>query len=225
MAKLTSPRDIKNELRSACSTSVNELLYNFIGLDALHDADERDLLEYIKSVEVKSVHPEVYQQQFFVMWQCNGETIISFTARLKSQAMLCDSKRNCDCIHHNCTCNYGEDIIKSQLIAGINNHMHQSKVLSEMSTLPILTALLERLLTLESTEKASSHFRPSPDFQTTSQVAPLKSTYQRNKFNLRQPQRNPGRKTETPAATTSSPHCRNCRGCGCPSPKWSQTMP
>ena len=150
-----------------------------ISPDALHDADERDLLEYIKSVAVKSVHPEVYQQQFFVMRQGN-----SFTARLKSQAMLCDFKRNCDCIHHNCTFNYAEDIIKLQLIAGINNHMHQSKVFSEMSTLQTLLTLLERLLTLESTEKASSHFRPSPDFQTASQVAPLKSTYQRNKFNL-----------------------------------------
>ena len=67
MAKLTSPRDIKNELRSACSASVNDLLYNFIGPDALHDADERDLLEYFKSVAVTSVHPEVYRHQFFVM--------------------------------------------------------------------------------------------------------------------------------------------------------------
>jgi len=90
MAGLTAAGEIRNELRSACSPSVNELLFNFVGPDALRVASERELLDYIKSVAVKSVHPEVYRQQFFVMRQSDGESITSFIARLNSQAMLCD---------------------------------------------------------------------------------------------------------------------------------------
>lgn len=65
MAKLTGAREIKNELRSAYSPAVNEMLFNFVGPDALENAGEEELLKYIKSVAVKAVHPEVYSISLF----------------------------------------------------------------------------------------------------------------------------------------------------------------
>lgn len=111
MTQLNDPTEIRNELRSACNSSVNEMLFNFIGPDALHNATEEQLLEYIKSVAVKTVHPEVYRQQFFVMRQSDGETITSFISRLKSQAMLCIFEKQCGCSKQQC--------MTSQIIVGL----------------------------------------------------------------------------------------------------------
>ena len=57
MAKLSDAKEIRNELRSACSSTVNEYLYNFVGPDKLDNATEAEMLEFIKSVAVKTVHP------------------------------------------------------------------------------------------------------------------------------------------------------------------------
>lgn len=171
MTQLNDPTEIRNELRSACNSSVNEMLFNFIGPDALHNATEEQLLEYIKSVAVKTVHPEVYRQQFFVMRQSDGETITSFISRLKSQAMLCAF----NCGNQQCTMSFSEDMIKSQIIAGLRDTSHQSKILAEITSLPTLNDLTRRLLTLESTARASNHFRPAE----ITQVAQFKSASSR----------------------------------------------
>jgi hypothetical protein len=208
MGKLQDLNDIRNELRSSCSSSVNEMLFNFVGPEALKTATEDQLLQYIKSVAVKTVHPEVYRQQFFAMRQSDGESITCFISRLKSQAMLCDFKRKCDCDDRNCcTTSYSEDMIISQLIAGIYNASHQNRVLSEVSALKTLSQVIDRLLILESTARASSHFQPEDLF--TSRITPVKSDYQKNKYaSLRTP--------TTPAArkTSNSVQPPKCRGCG-----------
>ena len=215
MAKLNNLNDIRNELRSTCSSSVNEMLFNFVGPDSLKNADEEQLLRFIKSVAVKSVHPEVYRQQFFVMTQSDGETITCFISRLKSQAMLCDFRRKCDCTGEHCLTSYSEDMIRSQLIAGVRNASHQCKVLSEMQSLKTLQQLTERLLTLESTEKASSHFRPTYDLPGDSRMAPIKSEYQRRKSSQ------PIRPTQHSKPNQILPKTQQtpCRGCGRP---WHQ---
>ena len=175
MTSLQNPNEIRNELRSSCSTAVNELLFNFVGPAQLNAATEAELLDHIKSVAVKTVHPEVYRQQFFRIKQSDGENITHFVSRLKSQAMLCDFVRKCD--NGQCDTSYSSNMIISQLIAGLYNQSHQSKVLSEVSTLKTLEQLVERLLVLESTANAASHFQP----QSTSDVCPIKSEYQRGK--------------------------------------------
>lgn len=207
MAALRNPNEIRNELRSACSSSVNEMLFNFVGPDALQGATEEQLLSFIKSVAVKSIHPEVYRQQFFQMRQGDGETITTFVSRLKSQAMLCNFKRKCDCTTAHCNTTYSEDMIKSQVIAGLRDVSHQSKVLTEVSALPTLQALIERLLTLESTARATNHFQPSDSSSTSA----IKSDYQKSKFH----------KQATPPSTSagrnnkSKPQPLNkCKGCG-----------
>lgn len=215
MAKLDTLVEIRNDLRSACSSSVNEMLFNFVGPDALNSASEAQLLAYIKSVAVKSIHPEVYRQQFFAMRQSDGESITCFISRLKSQAMLCDFKRNCDCNTDHCITSYSEDMIKSQVIAGLRNASHQNKILSEVSSFPTLQALTERLLILESTAKATSHFQPptAPDY-----VAPIRSEYQRSKTIPRTPPSpQPPQPPTKDGNNGNRPPGRNqqkCRGCG-----------
>ena len=176
MAKITLRNDIRNELRSTCTQKVNEMLFNFVGPDALNTADEDDLLAYIKSVAVKVVHPEVYRQQFFVLKQSDGESITSFISRLKAQAMLCAFVSNGSCHNPACKTSYSEDMIRSQLIAGIRSSAYQSKVLSEITILQTLEQLTTRLLALEASERASSQFRSPFDTINGSEVAPIQST-------------------------------------------------
>lgn len=203
MASLSSEQDIRNELRAACSQKVNEMLFNFIGPDTLRTASENDLLGFIKSVAVKTVHPEVYRQHFYKLKQSDGETVTSFISRLKAQAMLCRFNCSGTCGDNGCTPSYADEMIRSQLIAGLRNSSHQLKVLSEMEILTTLSQLTTRLLTLESTQHASSEFQPSQ--QSTSDVSALKS--------------------KSPSRPTTSNN-KTCVGCGKPyHPKGRSTCP
>lgn len=175
MAKLNNQAEIRNELRSTCSSKVNEMLFNFVGPEVLSTASEADLLKFIKSVAVKTVHPEVYRQQFFNLRQSDCESVTSFISRLKAQAMLCDFKTNGSCESDDCSPSYASDMIRSQLIAGIRNPTHQSKVLTEIASLQTLEDLTTRLLALEATDRASTQFR-SPFENTPSDVAYVKSS-------------------------------------------------
>lgn len=206
MAGLSNVQDIRNELRAACPQKVHEMLFNFVGPDALQTASESDLLEFVKSVAVKTVHPEVYRQHFYKLQQSDGETVTSFISRLKAQAMLCRFTCSGTCGDDACTPSYAEEMIRSQLIAGLRNSSHQSKVLSEMEILKTLTQLTTRLLTLESTERASSEFR-SPHQKPTSDISALQS-----KQSFRPP--------------SNSSTNKMCAGCGKPfHPKGRSTCP
>jgi hypothetical protein len=229
MATISKPIDIRNELRSSCSSSVNEMLFNFIGPEALNNATEKQLLAYIKSVAVKSIHPEVYRQQFFTMSQSDGETTTCFIARLKAQAMLCAFTRQGSCRNTDCTASYSEDMIRSQLIAGIRNASHQNRVLSEMDSIKTLDQLTTRLLTLESTEKASYHFRPPHNHQQDITIAPIKSDYKARKYATNNPTRNSPQQMTKPIIRQSNRN--SCTGCGRPHhvngrrqcPAWNKT--
>jgi len=174
MTSLTDGTVIRNELRSTCSPKVNELLFNFVGPEVLNTASEENLLKYIKSVAVKVVHPEVYRQQFFNLRQSDCETVTCFISRLKAQTMLCDFKTKGSCNTPDCASSYASDMIRSQLIAGIRNPTHQTKVLTEIATLKTLDDLTSRLFALEATDHASSQFR-SPFENASSDVTPIKS--------------------------------------------------
>jgi len=192
MASLTSTAEIRNELRSTCSSKINEMLFNFVGPNALNQAPEDELLNYIKSVAVKAIHPEVYRQQFFTLRQSDCESITTFISRLKAQAMLCAFNSKGSCNQNNCSVSFSEDMVKSQLIAGLRNPTHQSKVLSEMEVLKTLELVTTRLLALESTERASTHFRPPSDIAAIAH---------------QQSRRDEGRKVD-------STRPKNCSGCG-----------
>ena len=225
MACLTDVVEIRNELRSTCTPKVNEMLFNFVGPDALQNVSEGNLLKFIKSVAVKSVHSEVYRQQFFSLKQNDCESITCYISRLKAQAMLCSFKTKGECGAADCSPSYASDMIRSQLIAGLRNRTHQSKVLSEISTLKTLEQLTTRLLALEVTDRASSQFH-SPFESDTSGVNPVKS----NPYNKTRPDKkkscfgcgksfHPGGRSTCPAWQKTCNKCKKpnhfasvCRG-------------
>lgn len=196
MASLTSASKIRNELCSACSGKINELLFNFASSDALNNATENELTNHIKTVAVRAVHPEVYHQQSFTMRQTDGESVTNFISRPKAQAMLCAFNSKGSCNTAGCTVSFFEDMEKSQLIAGTRNPSHQGNVLLQMEDLKTLVQVTSRLLALESTKRAFTHLCPSnevtPIFQQQRQ-------YKKAKFPPKSPSTKPG---------------TNCMSCG-----------
>lgn len=140
------------------------------------------------------------------MRQSDSETITHFISCLKSQAMICNFPRKCDCENRNCEISYSENMIMSQVIAGLLSTSHRIKILSEMASIETLAEMTDRLLTLEATAQATEHFKPSPVIQ--SDVNAIKSDYQRNKRNdLRQKAQNYNRPSQQNGD-------RKCKGCG-----------
>ena len=106
--------------------------------------------------------------------------------------MLSAFNSNGSCNQNDCSVSFSEDMVKSQLIAGLRNPTHQSKVLSEMEALKTFELVTTSLLALESTARASTHFQPPRE------VAALAH---------QQSRRDEGKRIEPPKP-------KNCSGCG-----------
>ena len=189
MTSITDPNLIRMELRSACSQEVNRLLFEYVGSTSLNVASEEELLAHIRSVSVKDTHKEVHRMHFFRLSQMEG------VARLRSSAVLCQFR--IQCINHEeaTFINYADDMITQQLIAGLRNQQHQSRILSEAATLTTLQHKIDRLQCFESTEQSTGIMQSGvPDTPLTN--APAKSGYKRRQTQHNQQKRYP------------------CKGCG-----------
>ena len=158
MAKLTDIEDIRDNLRQCCSTQLNKRLFDVKGAATLNAASEADLMAWIKEIAVKGVHKEVHRTQFVHCKQKQGECLNSYHGRLQAEAKLCDfrvpapttcSVDTCICANHGMQISYQDDMVATQLIAGLYNSEHQAKVLSESGTLTTLDDKLKRLSILE----------------------------------------------------------------------------
>ncbi|CAE1263626.1 unnamed protein product [Acanthosepion pharaonis] len=58
--QLTDPTKTRNELRSACNSSVNEMLFNFVGPNALNNATEEQLPESVACILSLSLSLSIY---------------------------------------------------------------------------------------------------------------------------------------------------------------------
>jgi len=152
--------------RASCSTDVNRLLFEFVGAQSLDAANENEMLTHIRSVAVKGTHKEVHRMNFSKLNQMEGETISQFVARLKSQASLCQFNITCNAHDPPKKLSYADDMVTQQLIAGLGNQQHQSRVLAEATTLITLAAEIARLHCLESTEESTTQMRNQPANQT-----------------------------------------------------------
>ena len=208
MTGLINADSIRMELRAACSPDVNKLLFEFIGSTTLDTTTEQDLLEHIRSTAVKTTHKEVHRINFSKLMQAEGEAITQFVARLKSQASLCQFNITCPSHNPPVLISYADDMVTQQLMAGLRNPDHQSRVLAESTTLTTLNQKIERLQCLEATEDSTSLMRTTPATTSTASVEAMfqKSQYQRRKktFNQRQPKPTPPK----------FPSRNKCRGCG-----------
>ena len=165
MAKLTAINDVRDNLRQCCATQLNKRLFDVKGPATLNAATEEELLMWIKEIAVKGVHKEVHRTQFVHLKQKQGETINSYYSRLKSESSLCDLRvpapsscadTDCQCANHGLQVSYQDDMVATQLIAGLYNSEHQAKILSESAVLTSLDDKLKRLLVLEKSDTSLS---------------------------------------------------------------------
>ena len=204
-----------SELRESCSPEVNRMLFEFIGADELRKKEltEEALLNNIKSVAVRSIHQEVHRWRFNQIAQCDSEKVTKFVGRLKAQAILCDFNVSCACGKR---VSYAEEMVSQRLTTGVINPEHQSKVLCEAEQLNTLKLKVDKLISLETTDEASSKIRTP----LSSRSNPIKtSQYKRDqKQKLVQPV--VGEDTEmmsrgrTRFRRPPSDRRRRCRGCG-----------
>lgn len=215
------------ELRECCSADVNKLLFEFTGKDELNSNQltEEKLLEYIKSVAVKTIHTEVHRWHFDQKSQESGETVTRYVGRLKAQAALCKYTVRCDCQR---SVSYAEAMISQRLVAGLANSEHQSKVLSEAQELTTLKKKIERLVSLETTDDATSEIRTAatPVKAASSVAAARMSQYKKSKrFQSPEGRYGSGRRFQSPEgkkkANVTFPRKEEqrrrrlrCRGCG-----------
>ena len=229
IAELNGEEETCMELREACSEDVNQHLYQFIGAHELNrdDLTERELLDHIKTVAVKSIHAEVHRWNFNQLTQDEGETITRYVARLKSKASLCDFTVKCSCSRD---VSYSEQMVSQGLLAGLADADHQSRVLSEVQDLPDLKSKVERLVSLETTDAATAEIK-SPLGPTKSEAA--KASEYRKIQRGRSPTRShpsPQRQRRFKRRRFSSPRSgdlnrnRECRGCGNTSHGKEKTM-
>jgi len=209
IADLDGDREICLELRESCSTHVNKLLYEYVGTDELNRdrITEKTMLQHIKSVAVKSVHKEVYRWRYSQLKQEDSEPITKYAGRLKAQAVLCDYKVKCPC-GCNTNVSYANEMISQQLITGLVNPEHQSRVMSEAQDLPELKNKVDRLISLETTDEATSNIRSTTSRSSAAKFSKYKQS-QRAKFVPKDQRRGrtlTGRRDMSPR--------RRCHGCG-----------
>lgn len=193
--------EIRMELRAACSTEVNRMLFEFVGPTTLNVCSEQELLDHIKSVAVKETHHEVHQMTFHSMIQQEGETITHFVARLKAQAFLCKFETTCSCVPPTAV-SYADKMVAQRLLAGLNNVEHKRKILAEAATLTTLDAKIKRLQLLETTEESAGILHNTPPVKP-SEAGAARSQYKKM-------QRGAVVKSDGDNESTEE----KCRGCG-----------
>lgn len=210
MTGLSSEEEIRMELRASCSVDVNKFLFEFVGPTVLNNATEEDLLNHIRKIAVKSTHKEVHRMNFGKMNQSEKETITLYVARLKAKAALCDFNVMCAATDPPTPVSYADQMIAQQMIAGLRNQQHQSKILSEASILTTLQSKIERLQSLETTDESTNEMQGMP-IQPT-QAAAAHSQFKRNK------------KVPTTARNQELTEGKVCNGCGRSSHPAGKTM-
>ena len=207
MIKITSPQDLKMELRASCSDEVDKLLFQYVGATVLDAASEIQLLDHIRSVAVKGIHVDVHRKDFAGLTQGEGELITHYVARLKSRAAMCDFTVKCSCDPVT-TISYADKMVAHQLVVGLQSQEHQSRILSEADTLTTLKDKVDRLQILETTEESATKFKSVSGKQSgeTSSSAAGRSSYQKYR---REKSREQSNNTEKDKSKKSK-----CRGCG-----------
>ena len=177
MSGITDVNQVRNELRAACSQEVNRLLLGLVETSVLATMSEEELLKKIKTLSIQGVHKEVHRHRFSKMEQDEGESITHFVARLKEHAALCDFKVPCQSTTCDCTVSYLEDMGSNQMVSGLCDKEHQTKLLAEATTLTTFQKKFDRLMSLETTDKSLPHLKSDTNIPPLSNTAASKSAY------------------------------------------------
>ena len=94
------------------------------------------------------------------MAQNEGESMTYFLKRLRGQANFCEFNIKCP---EEQTCgqqvDYSEDMVTGQMIAGLANLEHQSRILAEAASLISFEQKFNHLVYLKTTDKSTPHFQ------------------------------------------------------------------
>ena len=211
MAGIEEEKEVCLELRETCSAEVNRLLYQYKGADILNadNLKESDLLEYIKLVAVKSIHKEVHRWHYGQITQMDAEPATQYVGRLKSRASLCGYTVKCSCGRG---VSYAEEMVSQRLVAGLTNSEYQSRILNEAENLPSLKDKVERLISLEATDDATTKIRMPAAASVTG--AARSSAYKNNQQMHTSPSLRGRSQTRIPRSKLVTFRKRRCRGCG-----------
>ena len=131
----------------------------------MNSVTEANLSAWVKEIAVKGVHKEVHRTQFVRLSQKQGQSLNAYYGSLKAEASLCDFRvsapsactdEECTCANHGIQISYTDDMVATQLVAGLYNSDHQIKGLSEFTNFGTLNAKFQRLLVLEKSDTSLS---------------------------------------------------------------------
>ena len=93
--------------------------------------------------------------------QHEGEGLVHFLAKLRSQARFCEFTVQSPSVSCQHVINYSKDLVTGQLITRLANKEQQSKILAEANTLATEEQKFYRLITLETTGTLTPHLKSS----------------------------------------------------------------
>ena len=215
-------KEVCLELMEACSEQVERLLYQVFGAIDVDDKriTEKVMLKYIKKVAVDSLHPQVHRWTYNQLNQMDGEPVMKYVARLKSQATLCKFNVKCSCGEN---VSYSDDMIAQKLTTSLINQEHQAKILTESEQLPELGQKVNRLVSLETTDDAMLKIRNVAKMGAARQSGYKKEMKERERRGSspshrrgrqRDRQDTSQRQREKHDDSYQKPLRKRCRGCG-----------
>jgi hypothetical protein len=220
MTNLTDATVVRDNLRQCCAPSLNKRLFDVHTGAVLDAASETELLSWIKGLAVKGVHKEVHRTQFVNVRQKQGELVNAFYGNLKSKASLCDFRvkapstcgdNACTCVNHGVYVSFQDEMVATQLVAGLYNNDHQLKVLSESGALPTLDSKVKRLLVLESSDASLSSLSGGEAFSNVSSMRKGSGKTSKQWRKERNERRTDGWKAADKAAGETMPLCQECK--------------
>ena len=152
---------IRSELLYSCDSTLRARLLEMVGKDTLDTINEADLLKLIKRSAVLTVEKVVHRVKFHEIKQEEGKSFQRFVPRLKAKANLCEFtvqgtyKCSNGCakdIDMNLRVSYRDDMVESQMIAGLYNPEHRSKIMMEADKLTSFDDKYKALATMHATD-------------------------------------------------------------------------
>ena len=152
---------IRSELLYSCDSTLRARLLEMVGKTTLDTINEADLLTLIKRSAVLTVDKVVHRVKFHEIKQEQGESFQRFVPRLKAKANLCafavqgTYKCSNGCakdVDMDLRVSYRDDMVESQMIAGLYNPEHRSKIMMEADKLTSFDDKYKALATMHATD-------------------------------------------------------------------------
>ena len=193
------PGHLTDELRACCSKELRKTLFDLLGSTTLKSLGEKALLEKIRSVAVIGKNKAVHRKEFYEIHQAPDEPVNRFVAKLRAKAERCNFTQPCsnnDCEQLN---NYGDEMVKDQMVCGLHDKDIQQEVLAKDKQLSTFDETYSLIEAYELGKQAKAQL----DDRSSSEINASRSQYKKNQSKYL---RNLNSGSEQSAT--------NCPGCG-----------